>query len=173
MAICPRTYLRLGCGNTPTLQLGASGVTIGIGSDGAASNASLDLWEQQRLAGQLQKFSHRDATLAPPAETLAWATTGGARALGWEGRLGRIAPGYQADLILIDAQAPHLTPAPDPVAVLAGAARPGDVRHVLVNGRLVMHEGQLLTLNRDQAMVEVEVRGERLRMAVQTPIMPE
>jgi 5-methylthioadenosine/S-adenosylhomocysteine deaminase len=166
VATCPKTYLRLGMGNTPALQLRAAGVIIGIGTDGAASNATLDLWEQQRLAGALQKFTHRDATLAPPAETLAWATMSGARALGWGDRLGRVAPGYLADLILIDAERPHLTPAPDLVAGLAGAARPGDVRHVLVNGRFVLRDGRLLTIDRDQALVEVEARSARLRGAL-------
>lgn len=167
VATCPKTYLRLGTGNTPALDLRAEGVTLGIGSDGVASNATLDLWEQQRLAGGLQKFARRDATVALPAETLGWATAGGARALGWGDRLGRVAPGYLADLILIDMQRPHLTPAPDPVAVLAGAARPGDVRHVLVNGHVALRDGQVLTIDRDQAQIEVEARSERLRATSQ------
>ena len=167
VATCPKTYLRLGTGNTPITRLRAAGVTVGVGSDGVASNATLDLWEQQRLAGTLQKFEHRDATLAPPAEALGWAIAGGARALGMGDRIGRVAPGYAADLALIDMQRPHLTPAPDLVAALAGAARPGDVRHVLVNGQFVLRDGHLTTIDRDQAMIEVEARGARLRGAMQ------
>lgn len=169
VATCPKTYLRLGTGNTPVLRLRAAGIAVGIGSDGAASNATLDLWEQQRLAAGLQKFVQRDATLATPAEALAWATAGGARALGWSDRVGRIVPGFRADLILVDMEQPHLTPAPDPVAALAGSARSGDVRAVLVDGTAVLRDGQLVTIDRDQALVEVEARGARLLASLQIP----
>lgn len=162
---CPKTYLRLGTGNTPVLALRAAGVTVGIGSDGVASNATLDLWEQQRLASGLQKFAYGDATVATPAEALAWATAGGAAALGWGDQIGRVAPGYQADLALLELHRPHLTPAPDLVAALAGQARPGDVRHLFVQGRAVLRDGQLLTIDRERAMAEVAARGERLRAA--------
>jgi 5-methylthioadenosine/S-adenosylhomocysteine deaminase len=67
-------------------------------------------------------------------------------------------------------QRPHLTPAPDPIAVLAGAARPGDMRHVLINGVFVLRDGLLLTIDRDQAQIEVEARSARLRATFQTPI---
>lgn len=165
VATCPKTYLRLGTGNTPVLALRAAGVTVAIGSDGVASNATLDLWEQQRLAGGLQKFTWGDATVATPAETLAWATAGGAAALGWSGQIGRVAPGYQADLALIDLCRPHFTPAPDLVAALAGQARPGDVRHLFVRGKAVLRDGALLTIDRKRVMAEVASRGERLRAA--------
>ena len=163
IATCPKTYMRMGLGNTPVPALIAAGAAIGIGSDGVASNATLDLWEQQRLAGMLQKFEHHDAAVAPPAEALGWAIDGGARALGWSDRVGRVAPGYLADLVFVDTQVPHLTPSPDLVNALAGQARPGDVRHVLVNGQFVLRDGHLLTIDRDTAMIEVDVRSERIR----------
>jgi 5-methylthioadenosine/S-adenosylhomocysteine deaminase len=163
VATCPKTYLRLGMGNTPVMMLRRHGVVVGVGTDGAASNATLDTWEQQRLAGGLQKFEHRDATLAPPAETLAWATAGSARAAGWGGELGRIAPGYLADVALVDPSAPHLTPAPDPVVALAGACRPSDMQHLLVQGQLVLQDRELLTVDRRRAAAEVAARAERLR----------
>jgi 5-methylthioadenosine/S-adenosylhomocysteine deaminase len=165
VATCPRTYLRLGTGNTPVLRLLAAGVIVGIGSDGVASNATLDLWEQQRLANELQKFEARDATVATPAEALAWATQGGAAALGWEASIGRLAPAYLADLALVELRRPHLTPAPEIVPALAGQVRPSDVRHLFVQGRQVLRDGRLLTVDRERAMDEVTARAERLRAA--------
>ncbi|MEW6660388.1 MAG: amidohydrolase [Thermodesulfobacteriota bacterium] len=144
---CPESNLKLAAGVAPVPDLLARGVTVGLGTDGAASNNNLDLFGEMSLAARLHKVWRRDPTVLPAARTVALATREGARVLGLEERTGTLAPGKEADLIVVDVQQAHLTPLFDPYSHLVYAARAADVRHVMVAGRWLLKDRNLITLN--------------------------
>jgi 5-methylthioadenosine/S-adenosylhomocysteine deaminase len=144
---CPESNLKLAAGVAPIPELLARGVTVGLGTDGAASNNNLNLWGEMSLAARLHKVWRHDPTVLPAPQVVALATREGARVLGLENRCGTLTPGKEADLIVLDLQQPHLTPLFDPYSHLVYAAGPGDVAAVMVGGRWLMRDRQLLTLN--------------------------
>jgi 5-methylthioadenosine/S-adenosylhomocysteine deaminase len=144
---CPESNLKLAAGVAPIPELLAAGVAVGLGTDGAASNNNLDLWGEMSLAARLHKVWRLDPTLLPAARVLALATREGARVLGLEEAIGTLAPGKEADLIVVDVDQPHLTPLYDPYSHLVYAARAADVRHVMVRGRWLLFHRQFNTLN--------------------------
>ncbi|MBI2874817.1 MAG: amidohydrolase [Firmicutes bacterium] len=158
----PGSNLKLGSGIAPVPMLLREGVTVALGTDGAASNNNLDLLEEARLAALLPKGIAEDPTLVPAYQALEMATGAGARALGWEGRVGRIEPGYRADLVLFDLEQSHLTPVHDLVAHLVYAARAGDVRTVIIDGKVVMRDREILTFDETEVRREAALRARRL-----------
>jgi 5-methylthioadenosine/S-adenosylhomocysteine deaminase len=144
---CPESNLKLAAGVAPVPDLLARGITVGLGTDGAASNNNLDLWGEMSLAARLHKVWRRDPTLLSAPRTLALATREGARVLGLEHSIGTLTPGKEADLIIIDLNRPHLTPLHDPYSHLVYAARARDVRQVMVGGRWLLRHGEFTTLN--------------------------
>lgn len=163
VAHCPKTFLKLASGIAPVTAMRAEGLAVGLGSDGAASNNTLDIWEQMRLAAMLQKHERGDARALTIAEALALATCEGARALGQGQTLGRLAPGYLADLVLVRLDGAHIQPVHDVGAALVYAARAGDVDTTIVDGRVLMRGRKLLTLDKAAIISEVAARAERLR----------
>ncbi|MBN2359352.1 MAG: amidohydrolase, partial [Deltaproteobacteria bacterium] len=161
VAHTPKTYLKLAMGMTPLARLQAAGVRIALGTDGPASNNDLDLLQVMRLTGLLQKAAASDAAAMPVDRLLRLATVDGARALGFEAS-GAIAPGAAADLLLVDTGGPHWWPQHDPLAGLVYGAHPGDVRDVLVDGRWLMRDRRLLTI--DEERVKHEAQRRALRM---------
>lgn len=163
VAHCPASNLQLGSGISPVLDLVAAGVTIALGTDGAASAPGLDMFDAMRLAWLLAKGSRQDPRAPTAREALAWATLGGAAALGY-GDLGRLRVGDRADLLLVDLERPGLWPLPaDPYAAVVGGVRAGDVHSVIVAGavRVEAHRpvGVDLRVLRDEA----RARALRLR----------
>jgi 5-methylthioadenosine/S-adenosylhomocysteine deaminase len=144
---CPESNLKLAAGVAPLPDLLAAGVTVGLGSDGAASNNNLDLWGEMSLAARLHKVWRLDPTLIPAAQAVALATREGARVLGLADRVGTLSVGKEADLIVVDLNQPHLTPLYDPYSHLVYAARAADVRHVMVAGRWLLFDRRFTTLN--------------------------
>jgi 5-methylthioadenosine/S-adenosylhomocysteine deaminase len=144
---CPESNLKLAGGVAPVPEFLARGVTVGLGTDGAASNNNLDLWGEMSLAARLHKVWQGDPTVLAAPEVVALATREGARTLGLGDRVGTLTPGKQADLIVVDLSQPHLTPLYDPFSHLVYAARHADVRHVMVAGRWLMKDRCLLSLN--------------------------
>ncbi len=144
---CPESNLKLAAGVAPVPELLARGVTVGLGTDGAASNNNLDLFGEMSLAARLHKVWQGDPTVLPAPEVVALATREGARVLGLEDRVGTLSPGKQADLIVVDLNQAHLTPLYDPFSHLVYAARSADVRHVMVAGRWLLQDQRLLTLD--------------------------
>jgi 5-methylthioadenosine/S-adenosylhomocysteine deaminase len=144
---CPESNLKLAAGVAPIPDLLARGVTVGLGTDGAASNNNLDLFGEMSLAARLHKVWRRDPTVLPAAQTVALATREGARVLGLEEMTGTLSPGKEADLIVVDLDQAHLTPLFDPYSHLVYAARAADVRHVMVAGRWLLRDRELVTLN--------------------------
>ncbi|MGQ9688927.1 MAG: amidohydrolase [Desulfobaccales bacterium] len=144
---CPESNLKLAAGMAPIPELLARGVTVGLGTDGAASNNNLDLFGEMSLAARLHKVRHEDPTVLPAPQVVAMATREGARVLGLEDKVGTLTPGKQADLVVIEVSRAHLTPLYDPYSHLVYAARSTDVRHVMVAGRWLMQDRRLLTLD--------------------------
>jgi 5-methylthioadenosine/S-adenosylhomocysteine deaminase len=144
---CPESNLKLAAGVAPIPELLAAGVTVGLGTDGAASNNNLDLWGEMSLAARLQKVWRLDPTVLSAAQVLALATREGAKVLGLGTITGTLAPGQAADLIVVALNRPHLTPLYDPYSHLVYAARAADVQDVMVGGRWLMRRRQLLTLD--------------------------
>lgn len=144
---CPESNLKLAAGVAPVPDLLARGVTVGLGTDGAASNNNLDLFGEMSLAARLHKVWRHDPTVLPAAQTVALATREGARVLGLEERTGTLTPGKEADLLVLDLDQAHLTPLFDPYSHLVYAARAADVRHVMVAGRWLLKDRELVTLN--------------------------
>lgn len=156
----PESNMKLNSGTAPVSQLLEKGIAVGIGTDGASSNNNLDMFGEMRSAAFQQKLV-QGVTSLPAYQVLEMATVGGARVLGWD-KLGKLAPGYEADLIMIDMEKPHFYPRFSIPAHLVYAAHAGDVRNVMVKGKLVMEESHLLTLDEQKIFQEAETRAKRV-----------
>jgi 5-methylthioadenosine/S-adenosylhomocysteine deaminase len=163
VAHCPKTYMRLASGHGPVLEMRRQDVRLGLGTDGAASNSTLDILEQTRLMAMLQKYANDDARVMTNAEALNVATLGGARAILREDELGRLTPGSLADLILVRLDGAHVQPLHNIGAALVYSVRAGDVDTTIVDGRVLMQGRRLLTLDKQQILTEVAKRADRLR----------
>jgi len=144
----PASNMKLASGMAPVQRLRDAGVTVALGTDGAASNNDLDVFDEMRDAAMLGKLAADDATAVPAEAVVEMATAGGADALGLPG--GRIEPGAAADLAVVDLDAPHLTPVHDPVSHLAYAAHGSDVRHTVCDGEVLMRDREVLTLDAER-----------------------
>lgn len=152
---CPMANAYLGYGIAPVSKLLARGIPVGLGTDGAASY-TYDLWEVGRAAAMLQKASRLDGEAITAEEVLAMLTIDGARALGLDQHIGSIEVGKQADLIVVDFDQPHLLPGGRYAPKLVYSARGSDVRHVIVDGLVVMEDRQLRTLNEAAVMARAQ-----------------
>ena len=157
VAHCPASNLKLASGVAPVAAMTRAGVRVGLGTDGAASANDLDLWQAMRLAAYVQKGVSGDATCLPAAQVLRMATIDGAAALGIDHLVGSIEVGKRADLIVLDASAPSLHPVHDPVSAVANAATRAEVRHVLVDGRVVVDDRRLTTVDVAAVLAEMDV----------------
>jgi 5-methylthioadenosine/S-adenosylhomocysteine deaminase len=157
---CPASNMKLASGMAPVQAMLDAGVDVGLGTDGAASNNDLDMFDEMRDAAMLGKLAAEDATAVPAPAVVRMATQGSARALGFES--GRIEPGANADLAVVDLDSPHLTPRHDLVSHLAYAARGSDVRHTVCDGTVLMRERDLLTIDAERAKGEASERAEAL-----------
>jgi 5-methylthioadenosine/S-adenosylhomocysteine deaminase len=147
----PSSNLKLASGFAPVRKMLETGLNVGIGTDGPASNNDLDMFEEVRLAAFVAKAVSNDPTTLPASTALTMATRLGARALHIGHLTGSLEPGKRADLILVDVSALHNSPAfkrdaTNPYAQIVYAAKSTDVTDVMVNGRWLMHERELLTL---------------------------
>jgi 5-methylthioadenosine/S-adenosylhomocysteine deaminase len=145
---CPSSNLKLGSGIADLLAIRGAGVPVGIGCDGAACSNHLDNFEELRLAALLQKVKHGPEAFTG-LDALRLATSEGARALGLQDEIGTLEPGKRADVVVLSSDRPELWAAPqaDPHDVVAFGASRGAVRHVLVEGRLLVEDGRLTHLD--------------------------
>lgn len=162
VAVTPKTEMKLGIGVAPVSDLRAAGITVALGSDGAASNNGYDILESARLVALLEKHVRRDARALPLGEALALATREGARALGLAGVTGELREGLQADIVLVRCDGPHVQPVHNPAAALLYSARASDVDTVIVAGRVLMRRRRLLTIDRRRVLAEARRRAGRL-----------
>lgn len=166
VAHCPKTYLKLGMGLTPIAGLQEAGVAVGLGTDGAVSNNTLDIFESLRLMTMLQKHEARDPEVMPIPQALDIATRGSAAVLGMSDRLGQLTPGYLADLVLVDMSESHYQPLHSITAGLVYNTRAGDVQTVIVNGQIIMRDRRILTLDKAKIIKEVNKNMERLAQRI-------
>ncbi|MFE6618555.1 amidohydrolase [Streptomyces sp. NPDC057740] len=160
VATAPRGYLKFAWPTTtPVRALHDIGVPVGLATDGAASNNSLDVWESMALTALVQKSTTGDPRWLTSRQALHHATLQSARALGLGDTLGTLAPGRRADLVLVDLTGPHTQPVHDLAATLVHSARSSDVRTTIVNGRILMRDRELLTIDVPAVVREL---GERL-----------
>ncbi|MFL5353417.1 amidohydrolase [Archangium sp.] len=166
IAHAPKTYLKLAMGIAPIRALRKAGVAVGLATDGAVSNNTLDVFESLRLMALMQKHEALDPEVMPISEALDIATRGSAAALGMGERIGTLAPGYQADLILVDTRGAHWQPPHNLTAGLVYSARASDVHTVMVDGRVLMSERRHLTLDKERILAEVAGTMERMARRV-------
>jgi 5-methylthioadenosine/S-adenosylhomocysteine deaminase len=155
VAHCPVSNLKLGCGIAPVPRLLSAGVTVGLGTDGAVSSNTLDLLGAVRQAALVHKAGG-DPTAVGAEQAVRMATIEGARALGLGERLGSLEAGKRADVIVLDLDAPHLRPRHDPWSTLAYAAHSADVRDTVVDGRVLMRDRVLTTLDERAVIAGLE-----------------
>jgi len=161
---CPQSNLKLGAGIAPVNDMVQKGIRVGIGTDGCASNNSLDLFREMSMLAKAQKISTMDATALPAKKALQCATSEGARLLGLPD-LGTLTIGARADCILVNLQAPHLTPFYNQ-DLLVYSARGADVTTSIINGRIVMRDRQILNFDLQQIMDNVTSLAVKLRKNV-------
>jgi 5-methylthioadenosine/S-adenosylhomocysteine deaminase len=163
VAHCPSSNLKLASGIAPLGALRANAVNVGLGTDGAASNNRLDLFEEMRLAALLAKGASGDPTVARAEEVLEMATLGGARALGLDAQIGSIEPGKWADLAAVNLGSLELSPCYHPISHLVYAAGRHDVTHVWVAGRCLLQDRQLTTLDTEELAARAASWEQRIR----------
>ncbi|HSD60251.1 MAG TPA: TRZ/ATZ family hydrolase [Burkholderiales bacterium] len=163
IAHCPSSNLKLASGIEPPVQLLAHGIPIGLGTDGAASNNRLDMFEEMRLAALIAKVATRRADTLPAHQVLEMATLNGARALGWESEIGSLLPGKAADVVAVDLSALEVSPCYEPVSHLVYAAGRQHVSHVWVAGRLLVEEGRLTSLSERALLARAEHWRSRIK----------
>jgi 5-methylthioadenosine/S-adenosylhomocysteine deaminase len=155
IAHCPSSNMKLASGVAPVMQFLRAGIATGLGTDGpAGSNNDLNLWEEMDLAAKLQKVSALDPEVLDARTAFAMATIDGARALGLSTETGSLEAGKRADLIVVSTAAPHAQPMYDVYSQLVYALKSSDVRHVMVNGRIVIKDRSLLSVNITQVLAK-------------------
>jgi 5-methylthioadenosine/S-adenosylhomocysteine deaminase len=156
VAHCPESNLKLASGIAPVVQMLAAGITVGIGTDGSASNNNVDMFGEINTVAKIHKVDRMDPTAMSAVTTLHAATLGGAEVLGAEACIGSLEAGKKADCIILDLNQPHLTPLYHPVSHLVYAARGSDVIHSVIGGQVVMRHRRLQTL--DEAAILARIR---------------
>jgi len=162
----PESNMKLASGAAPILKYLSAGVAVGLGTDGAASNNDLDMFEAMRQASFLAKLSTRDPTAVPAQAALDMATIGGARALQMDRLIGSLEAGKRADLITVAMSASRQTPMYDPVSHLVYTTRGDDVRTTIVNGKVLMKDRRLRTLDRATAIADANRLAAKVKAAV-------
>ncbi len=160
----PESNMKLASGIAPVPQMLSQGLTVGLGTDGCASNNNLDLFSEMDTAAKLHKVNMLDPTVMDSITVLRMATIQGARALGLQDITGSLEVGKKADVIVIDTHKPHLTPMYNPISHLVYAARGNDVRHSVINGQPVMEDRKLLTLD----LAEIITRAREMSIHVRS-----
>lgn len=162
----PESNMKLASGTAPVVEYLKAGVPLGLGTDGAASNNDLDMFEAMRQAAFLHKLATRDPRVVSAQTALELATIGGAKVLGLDTQIGSLVPGKRADLIIVRMDRPRQTPMYDPVSHLVYVTDGDDVETTIVNGRVLMENGRVLTLQEDQVLAAARAAAEEVRAAV-------
>jgi 5-methylthioadenosine/S-adenosylhomocysteine deaminase len=151
----PASNMKLASGVAPVPEMIKAGITVGLGTDGCASNNTLDMIREMSTAAKLHKVARLDPTVMDAQTVVRMATLNGARALGMSHVTGSLEVGKKADIIILDLNKPHLTPIYNQYSHLVYAAGGADVDCVIINGQVVMEGRRLLTLNEKEIMNEV------------------
>ena len=156
VAHCPESNMKLGSGIAAVAKMLGKGMTVGLGTDSCASNNNLDLLGEMDTAAKLAKVASLDPTLLDAESVLKMATVRGARLMARENMVGTIEKGKKADIIIISADTPHMTPMYNPYSQIVYAATGADVRDVIINGRIVYKDRQFTSLDSDEVFANIE-----------------
>jgi 5-methylthioadenosine/S-adenosylhomocysteine deaminase len=152
----PQSNMKLASGIAPVVKILEKGVNVALGTDGASSNNNLDMIDEMQSAALLQKLANKDATALGSYEAIKMATVNGAKAIGMENSLGKISPGYLADIILIDLMKPHMVPLFDIYSNMVFSAHGGDVKTVIVNGNILMENYYIKNIDENYVLSKVQ-----------------
>ena len=169
----PSSNSKLASGVCKVPQMLASGVNVALGCDGGPSNNDYDLIREMKLAAIIHKAVTNDPLIVPAETVLEMATINGARSLGLEQEIGSLEAGKKADLVVIDLNRLHTTPSPNPISTLIYAATGGEVDTVVVDGQIVVEQGQLLTLDEDEVMEQAQQHAQALYKRAGIEIAPK
>ena len=153
---CPIRNMKLASGVAPIGQMLKQGIAVGLGTDGAASNNTLDMFSEMRACALLQKVHNLDPTVLPAQTIVKMATIDGARVLGLDKKTGSLETGKRADIITINLDKPHLQPIYDPYSHLVHCVEAQDVENVIVNGRVVMKNREVKTINEEKVLSDAK-----------------
>jgi 5-methylthioadenosine/S-adenosylhomocysteine deaminase len=163
----PTSNLKLASGFAPVEKFLSRGIVTSLGTDGAASNNDLDMWEEMRLSALLHKATTGDATAVSAQQALLMATQNGARSLNLGDQIGSLEVGKKSDIVLMNFDKPHLMPRHNVVSHLVYAAKASDVDTVIVDGRVLVRGGQCTQMDAAQICAEANERAARLVQATQ------
>jgi 5-methylthioadenosine/S-adenosylhomocysteine deaminase len=163
VAHCVESNMKLASGTAPAVKMLARGLTLSIGTDGSASNNDVDMFSEMNSVAKVHKVACMDPTVMNAETTLHAATMGGAAALLAEEKIGSIAVGKKADAIVLNLRQPHLTPMYNVPSHLVYAARGADVIHSFINGRQVMHNRRLLTIDEEEILNRMTEMGRNIQ----------
>jgi 5-methylthioadenosine/S-adenosylhomocysteine deaminase len=166
VAHCPQSNMKLAAGAAPVPQMLKAGVAVGLGTDGAASNNDLDMWEEIDTAAKLHKLTSKDPTVINAREAIEMATIRGARAIHLEKEIGSLEAGKRADLIIVDMKSAHQTPLYNIYSQLAYATKASDVESVIINGRVVMMKRRVLTIDERLVSTKAGEYRDRIRKSI-------
>ncbi|UCG14810.1 MAG: amidohydrolase [Deltaproteobacteria bacterium] len=159
----PESNMKLASGVAPVPEMLARGIPVGLGTDGCASNNNLDILAEMDTAAKLHKVHRLDPTAMEARTVVHLATMGGSRALGLEEQVGSLIPGKKADIIGMDLAKPHLTPLYNIYSQLVYAASAADVTLSVINGRVVMRNRELFSIDVDRTMAEVRAIAKKIK----------
>lgn len=164
----PESNMKLASGVAPVASMLRHGIVVGLGTDGCASNNNLDMFGEMATAAKLEKVAQLDPTVMSAKTVTRMATRDGARVLGMGDIVGSLREGMRADIIIIDLNKPHLTPIYDEYSHIAYAMSGSDVKTVIIDGRIVMEDRRLLTIDESEAMERVRRIAERVKESLKT-----
>ena len=159
----PASNMKLASGVASIPEMLEEGITVGLGTDGCASNNNLDMIKEMSTAAKLHKVTRLDPTVLDAQTVVRMATIDGAKTLGMDRKIGSLEAGKKADIILIDLNKPHLTPLYNEYSHLAYAASGADVDTVIINGKVVMENRRLLTINEEEVMSKVREIAQKVK----------
>lgn len=162
VAVCIESEMKLASGLAPVPRMLAQGLRVALGTDGPASNNDLNLFGEIRSLALVYKAAALDPTVLPAARAISLAGPMGARALGWGDKIGTLTPGLRADLIMLDFSLPHLRPLYNPYSHLVYAATGREVKLVLVDGRVLVRDGRLTTIDLDETLAKTREIAARI-----------
>jgi 5-methylthioadenosine/S-adenosylhomocysteine deaminase len=162
----PESNMKLASGAAPVVKCVQSGVVVGLGTDGAASNNDLDMFEAMRQAAFLHKLQTMDPQAVPAATALEMATIDGARALGLDRQIGSLEPGKRADIITVSMKGARQTPMYNPVSHLVYVSKGDDVQNTIVDGRVLMRDRRVTTLDEARVLADARAMADKVRAAV-------
>jgi 5-methylthioadenosine/S-adenosylhomocysteine deaminase len=172
VAHCPQSNMKLAAGTAPVPGMLEAGVSVGLGTDGAASNNDLDLWEEMDTAAKLHKLVSKDPTVLSARQALEMATIGGARAIHLDAQIGSLEPGKRADIIIVGMDSAHQVPVYNVYSQLVYATKASDVQTSVIEGKIVMENHRVLTVDGRAVYQKANEYRDRVRKSLAASMPP-